>query len=321
MIKITDKFSSCRIFSFDILVINLLFITSMIDSLSIKNQLIWIFSIHVIMNIEVISSSFFNASAIILDVFNMTLLIAFFIKTMIFAANFLTRYLEIDRWRFQTNFFRNCWLSLSNCSMNRLIIKFIIFWTSNRLLFFMIRIRSRTFSFLNVINFFICSLIILIFVLLWFLFLDVCFFDIVTDSFFEYFIISSLSCSSSKSWNFFDWFNLDISSTSFIFLNSAFFSEFSEFFCSYFCFCCFRYLSCFSFIRSFFLNIVLFFLIWAVIFFFRISSLLVVATITWSNNTHSARLSCLSREDKMTCAVIRNDFISLNFLELRHSLA
>jgi hypothetical protein len=67
----------------------------MIDSLSIKNQLIWIFSIHVIMNIEVISSSFFNVSAIILDVFSMKLLIAFFIKTMIFAANFLTWYFEI----------------------------------------------------------------------------------------------------------------------------------------------------------------------------------------------------------------------------------
>jgi hypothetical protein len=136
VINVIDKFSSCWIFSFDIFVINLLFITSMIDSLSIKNQLTWIFFIHVIMNTEVIFSSFFNVSAIILSAFIIALLIASSTKTMTLIVAFLIRYLEVDNCKFQTNFFRNCWLSLSNCFMNKLIIKFNIFWTSNRFLFF-----------------------------------------------------------------------------------------------------------------------------------------------------------------------------------------
>ncbi len=205
VIKVIDKFSSCLIFSCDNFVTNLLLIISMTDSLSTSDQLIWTFSIQMIINIEVIFSSFVHVSVVILNALNITLLIVFSMNTVFFwvIVILLTRYLEINDWRFQANFFLNCWLSFNNCFIDKLIIKFIIFWMSNRFLFLRILIEFEIFNFLSIISFFTCSFIILTWVTCFF-FEAAAFFDIIIDSSFEYFIIFSFFDSFSKFWNSFD---------------------------------------------------------------------------------------------------------------------
>ncbi len=316
IVRIIDKFSSCCIFNLNIFVVNRLLMIFMTESLSTKDQLIWMFSIQMIIKTETISSSSFNAFVVILSAFMMTLLIVSSIDIEAIALNFFTRYLDVDSCKFQTNFFRNCWLSFSNCFMSKIIIKFIIFWMSNRFRFFMTRMRFEIFNFLSIINFFTCFFTILTFELDWFFSLSACLFDIIIDFSFEYFIISWLTKSSSKSWNFFDWFISDIV---FISFNSSRLFSFS----ASSLLCCCTYLSCSSFILSFLFSMILLSLACWVTFFFLISSLLVViAIIVESNKTHFDRCSSLffASFDKMTCVVMSEDFVFFMCLGSEHSL-
>ncbi len=308
IVSVTDRFSSCLIFRSDILFINCWLITSITDSLFINDQATLIFFNQMMMNIEIISSSFFSALMIIMSALTTTSLI------VSFACVLLTLYLRIDDWRFHANSFLNCWFSFSSWLIDKLIIRFIIFCISNLFLFFMTLIEFDTFHFLNVINSFTCSFIIFT------LFVFDLLFTLI-DSSFEYSIICISSFSFSNSWNFSCWFILDIFSI-FVVLLIFFLCSVSRF-CSIFsCTASWllRYLSCSSLIFLFLFSIVFFFLAYVVVLFFRISSLLVVAAIIWSSNTHSTKWSCLFFCDNIIWVVINDDLISLDCLEFEHSL-
>ncbi len=204
-----------------------------------------------IMKIDAIFSSFCNALIMILNAFIIALLMICFIVFVFVVAVvvFLILYLEINDCRFHVISRRNCWLSLSNWLIDKPIMMFIIFWTSNRLLFLMTLIESETFNSLSIINFFTCSFTILIFALSFFFAWEIDLsWDIIIDSSSKYSIIFCSFFSSSNSWNSSDWFILDI-----------IFMLFDSFRLSFFSWR-FTYLSCSSFILSFLFRIVLFFL-------------------------------------------------------------
>jgi hypothetical protein len=148
IVNVIDRFSFFLIFVKNILFISLWLITSITDSLFIKDQITLMFLNQMMMNMSAISSSFCKTLVIIMSVLIRASLITFFVV----VAAFLTRYRDVEICRLQTNFFLNCWLSFNNCFMSKLIIKFIIFCMSNRFLFRIARIEFDIFIFLNIIN-------------------------------------------------------------------------------------------------------------------------------------------------------------------------
>ncbi len=194
MINVIDRFSSCFIFINDILFINLLLIISMIGSLFTNDHATRIFSIHVAMNMRIMSSSSFRILVITVDALIIASLIIFF--WLIDAFRIL--YLDVNDCKFHANFFLSCWLSLRSWFMSKLIIKFIIFCMLNRFLFLIALIEFDTFNFFDVINFF--TYLFATFILATFFSLNVVF-STTIDSSSRYFIIYTSFFFSSKSWN------------------------------------------------------------------------------------------------------------------------